>query len=56
MDNLKSKFGDILLSASNHLLKIKSEAEDLADKGKEKVQIVKNEIKTKYHGKIPTQS
>lgn len=56
LDNLKSKFEDFLLTATNELEYAKSEAENIMDKGKEKVQEVKNEIKNNVEDKIKTQS
>jgi len=44
LDNLKTKFEDFLFSVITGLEDSKSEAEALLDKGKEKVQEVKNDI------------
>jgi len=44
LDNLKTKFEDFLYTVINEMEDAKSEAEIMFDKGKEKVQEVKNEI------------
>ncbi len=56
LDNLKSKFEDFLVTATNDLEYVKSEAENFIDKGKEKVKDVKDEIKNKAGEKFSTQS
>ncbi|MEO5569775.1 MAG: YtxH domain-containing protein [Bacteroidia bacterium] len=52
MDNLKSKFEDVVLKAANEMEYVKSEAENLVDIGKEKV----DEIKNKAGEKLSAQS
>ena len=52
LDNLKTKFEDFLITATNELEYAKSEAENLMDKGKEKAQGLKNEIKNNVDEKI----
>lgn len=47
LDNLKAKFEDFLLTATNELEDAKSEAEDVLDKVKEKAYEAKNEIENK---------
>ncbi|MEP7170360.1 MAG: YtxH domain-containing protein [Bacteroidota bacterium] len=56
LDNLKSKFEDFLVTATNDLEYAKSETENLVDKGKEKVQEVKDEIKNMAGEKRSSQS
>ena len=56
LNNLKSKFEDFLVKATNELEYVKGEAEDLLDKGKAKAQEVKEEIKNKTNEKLSTQS
>lgn len=46
LDNLKSRFEDFLDNATNEMEDVKSEAEDLVAKGKEKIQKTKNNLDT----------
>ena len=45
LDNLKNKFDEFLANATSEMEDVKSEAEDLLAKGKEKAQQAKNDIK-----------
>jgi len=56
LDNLKGKFEDFLITATNDLEYAKSEAENLVDKGKAKAEDVKNEVKNKVNEKYSTPS
>ena len=54
-DNLKTKLEDFLVSITNDLEYVKSEANDLLEKGKERTQEVKEGIKNKVNEKLSTQ-
>ena len=56
LDSLKSKFEDFLATANSDLEDVKSGAENLADKGKEKAAEVKHVVKNKVNEKISTHS
>ena len=45
LDNLKNKFDEFLANATSEMEDVKSEAEDLLAKGKEKAQQAKNDFK-----------
>ena len=45
LDNLKNKFDEFLAIATSEMEDVKSEAEDLLAKGKEKAQQAKNDFK-----------
>ena len=45
LDNLKNKFDEFLANATSEMEDVKSEAEDLFAKGKEKAQQAKNDFK-----------
>ena len=48
LDNMKRKFEDFLLFATNELEYVRSEAENIVEKGKEKADAVKNKINENY--------
>ena len=45
LDNLKNKFDEFLANATSEMEDVKSEAEDLLAKGKDKAQQAKNDFK-----------
>ena len=48
LDNMKTKFEDFLLFATNELEYVRSEAENIVEKGKEKADVVKNKVNENY--------
>lgn len=55
LDDLKSKFDDFVSSVSHGFEQVKGEAEDMMDKGKEKADKAKEEMKNKLNEKFSTQ-